>query len=524
MKIIKPLFSQRGEIATVLTFLSLGLMITGILTGAVINQTGTRTLSKAAGCASGEWECTRDGVTHCADKNSRDIFTGTWCNPELRWKWEDAGNTDKCGGSPVKLKPADGNCADVTPTSVPSGNCPSGQWTCKVGTYTRCSDDTAKSEFTANWCEPEQRWQYETAKLLGGNGSECNGKVSQPQPDCSNTTPTPVASGTCPTFQWNCTFDGNTYCTDDAAKTLFLNTWCDGKDRWLWEKAGNTDKCGGKPDIVLNSPNCKRNPSANTSPTPGSSPSPIPTPQPNPTKASNPGGFHLTSDIYAEKATDGIKFNVHILFNSDGCDGDVALFRDGGRVAGYNGWKGPGAFDYNEQWAGSFVVKKGESISPGYEGTVDRCPKSTTTLRDNLSCTLAVDGSGNPAVTGAGCTFKNQSDFPSYNPASPTLGAPSGPDGKYKCQDLTNATNKDCSDMMAGPCEYGTYKYKCMSTACPSDKSVGVGIPFWCDGDKWYDVNKLGECSGACTPAGSPTPTPSSECTGKVDGFVISSC
>ncbi len=333
----------------------------------------------------------------------------------------------------------------------------------------------------------------------------CSGKITC-KFENSAVTPLPTKAS-CATGEWSC----KGQCADKETQELFNNTWCSGEKRWLYEAAGANAECQGETSIPKSDPAC----------TGGTSSSPAT----NPARGPSPGNlFHLTSDIYAEKTTDGIKFNVHVLFNFDGCDGDIQLFRDGTRVAGYNAWKGPGGFDYDQQWAGSFTLKKGESISPGYKGTVDRCPKSKVMLEDNISCKLAVDYSGNPGVFGAGCNFKDQANFPAYNPASPTLGAPSGVGGKYRCQDLTDSPNKDCSDTMAGPCEYGTWKYKCTNTACPSDKSVGVGIPFWCDGDKWFDTNKLGECTNACTAPGATAPSPSSECSGKADGFVISGC
>ncbi len=487
MKVTKKL--QRGEIATFLTIISAFMMIAGIITGSVINQQGTRTTSRAAGCAGGEWECAVSGKPiQCANADAQAMFNGTWCDGAQRWKWEAAGETNACGGSIDKLKPPDGNCSNATPTSAPSGNCPAGQWKCTINNVTRCSDDIAKGEFIASWCDPEQRWQYETAKNLGGNGSECNGIVSRPLPNCFTATPTSAPSGTCPSGQWKCSFSGNTYCGDEAAKDLFNANWCEGEKRWLWESAGYSDKCGGKASVSINAPECKNGVATSITP------SPIPSPTPNATKAPNPGGFHLTSDIYAEKTSNGIKFNVHVLFNFDGCDGDISLFRDGTKVAGFNSWKGPGAFDYNQEWAGSFEVKKSESVSPGYEGTVDRCPKSSVTLRDNISCEMSVDGNGVPGVAGTGCTFKNKSEFGNQTPPTP---APTTPPRPY-AGDCANI--KSVSYTPSGALD-GNQAFTCQATIDQADSnniacgwSKNGGWPL--TGGRWENVGCKGtDCS-----------------------------
>lgn len=163
-------------------------------------------------------------------------------------------------------------------------------------------------------------------------------------------------------------------------------------------------------------------PGANTSTTNTTSPA-----------GSNSGLFHLTEEAYTEKIGTSVKFNVHVKFNSDGCDGDIMLYRDGGHVAGPNGWNiKMGPFDYDQQFAGSFIVDKGKSTAPLYRGTVDRCPKSPGQLEDTVQCTLSVDNNGNPNVSG--CTTKNlqnTSTVTTTNPATLTGGAPTNrcPDG-----------------------------------------------------------------------------------------------
>lgn len=482
------IFWIRGEIATFLTVISAFMMIAGIITGSVINQQGTRTTSRAAGCAAGEWECSVSGKpVQCANVDVQAMFNGTWCDGAQRWKWEAAGETNACGGSIDKLKPADGNCSNATPTSPPSGNCPAGQWKCTINNVTRCSDDVAKGEFAANWCDPEKRWLYETAKNLGGSGSECGGIVSRPQPNCSTATPTSAPSGTCPSGQWKCSFGGNTYCSDDAAKDLFNGTWCEGEKRWLWESAGNSDKCGGKASVLLNAPECKNGVVT--------SPPPIPTAGPNPTKAPNPGGFHLGADVYANKTDSGINFDMHLLFYSDGCDGDIKLEKDGALIAGPNAWKGPGTWVYVPQWTRSPIgVAKNGSSTASYKGYVDRCPKSTVTLTDNISCDLSVDGNGVPGVKGSGCVFKNQSE---YGPQTPLTPAPTTPPRPY-AGDCVNI--KSVSYTPSGALD-GNQPFTCQATVDQADSnniacgwSKNGGWPL--TGGRWENVGCKGtDCS-----------------------------
>lgn len=156
------------------------------------------------------------------------------------------------------------------------------------------------------------------------------------------------------------------------------------------------------------------------------------TPPPQPTTAPpSSEGFHLTSEVYGEKIVGGVKFNIHVKFNSDGCDGDINLFRDGVHIAGPNGWNRQfGPFDYDEKWAGSFTVPKGQSISVNYRGTVYNCPTSSTTLEDTLQCTLSVDSTGNPAISGPDCfpkNFTNPAPQPTATPTTPPLTHPPSP-------------------------------------------------------------------------------------------------
>lgn len=80
---------------------------------------------------------------------------------------------------------------------------------------------------------------------------------------------------------------------------------------------------------------------------------------------------------------------------------------------------------------------------------------------------------------------------------------------QLKCTDLTQYPKRNCAVTLDGPCNYGEWKYDCKTNSCPYDSSAGVGVPYWCDGDKWYMMNYEGECTNQCQPSSvQPTATP----------------
>lgn len=126
------------------------------------------------------------------------------------------------------------------------------------------------------------------------------------------------------------------------------------------------------------------------------------------------GNFHLTEELYGSNTAGGINFNVHVKFNFDGCDGDIMLYEGDRHIAGPNGWKGPGNFDYNETWTASpkFIPNDGQSHSISYRGSVNRCPKSPGTLWEEISCSVTYDSSGLPQTSsGDKCEIKNLSEI-----------------------------------------------------------------------------------------------------------------
>ena len=118
---------QRGEIATLLTLISVGLMLAGIIAGTKLAKSPQTTKSNAAyptgnldgtvdngsenppaKCTDGSWTC--GGVT--ANSAIRQLFCANWCDGQNQWLWEKArselGDPDACGGKPSK--PKSDNC------------------------------------------------------------------------------------------------------------------------------------------------------------------------------------------------------------------------------------------------------------------------------------------------------------------------------------------------------------------------------------------------------------------------------
>lgn len=124
--------------------------------------------------------------------------------------------------------------------------------------------------------------------------------------------------------------------------------------------------------------------------------------------------FYLTQELYGSNTEDSVSFNVHVKFNFDGCDGDITLYKDGTFIAGPNGWRGPGAFDYDQQYTASPVIipNDGQPHAISYRGAVNRCPKSEGTLWGDINCTVTFDASGLPLVSPEDkCTIKNPQEI-----------------------------------------------------------------------------------------------------------------
>lgn len=131
----------------------------------------------------------------------------------------------------------------------------------------------------------------------------------------------------------------------------------------------------------------------------------------------NSGGFHLSEEVYGSNSGNGLNFNVHVKFNSDGCDGDIGLYDSGGNfIAGINSWNvgKMGSFDYDETHTGSpyFIPNDGAPHDLSFKGEVRRCPQSTVVLWDSITCTVTYDASGMPQISPPDlCTIKNMQDI-----------------------------------------------------------------------------------------------------------------
>jgi len=81
------------------------------------------------------------------------------------------------------------------------------------------------------------------------------------------------------------------------------------------------------------------------------------------------------------------------------------------------------------------------------------------------------------------------------------------------CESLTQYPNRKCDDVLTElngkKCNsslWGSWEFKCTNTACVNGNAVGV--PYWCDGEKWHNMNNYGECTDKCkasVPPAAPT-------------------
>lgn len=128
---------QKGEIAALLTLISVGLMLAGIIAGTKLAKSPQTTKSKAnypaanlgeavnngrenppVSCIDGSWTCA--GAT--AGPAIRQLFCDNWCDGQNQWLWEKArselADPDACGGKPSK--PKSSGCP--TPSTVVQPN------------------------------------------------------------------------------------------------------------------------------------------------------------------------------------------------------------------------------------------------------------------------------------------------------------------------------------------------------------------------------------------------------------------
>lgn len=281
--------NQRGEIATVLTLISVGLMLVGIVVGNVAVKQTTRTQSHAqqapstacpavgSVCYGGEQYCTvcenpktnsgcedqqGTGVTNvyqCIDVKTPGFGTG-----QLQWKRQDNECQAKCAPNSAPLP------QNLPPGIICEANCKIDK-TCKdlfsssnnkrISYYTEVPDKYFLDEnYNNNWCG-----------CKGGTGGGCSGH------SCGYTTddqllkdycappagqPPGTTSG-CKTGEWVCNTTIPISCADKATQDNYNSKWCDGEKKWKRDVAIGS-ACGGEESLPKGDPNCK--PSTNQPP------------------------------------------------------------------------------------------------------------------------------------------------------------------------------------------------------------------------------------------------------------------
>lgn len=129
-------FVSRGEIASLLTVFSAGLMLLGVLAGSFLAQKQTEFRSKAQNPQTVEGDCAGSNAWVCEwpDKSWKNclgvgldkqgLFNNTYCDGEKMWRHQAAqahgGNGSECGGVQQDLKTT--GCGQNTPTPVTNNN------------------------------------------------------------------------------------------------------------------------------------------------------------------------------------------------------------------------------------------------------------------------------------------------------------------------------------------------------------------------------------------------------------------
>lgn len=134
-------------------------------------------------------------------------------------------------------------------------------------------------------------------------------------------------------------------------------------------------------------------------------------------RAQTKNSFYLTEEVYGKNVPDALSLNVHVKFNFDGCDGDIALYQGGDFIAGINAWNsrsGTAPFDYNEQYTRSpyIIPNDGQPHDISFSGEVRRCPKSGTVIWNEVTCTVIFDTNDLPVVSPENlCAINNLSEI-----------------------------------------------------------------------------------------------------------------
>jgi hypothetical protein len=104
---------------------------------------------------------------------------------------------------------------------------------------------TAESCQVVTFCNGNGKWCWQP-----DNSGKCGSSQPAPTtPPANNPPPPQPPAANCPSGEWECDLPGQDpdhFCTDSQnTRDSFNNYWCEGKKRWLYEAAGNSETCGG---------------------------------------------------------------------------------------------------------------------------------------------------------------------------------------------------------------------------------------------------------------------------------------
>ncbi len=477
--------NQRGEIATLLTLISIGLMLMGVVVGNVAVQQTTRTQSKAGNCPLGYWECAikclgpENGKPFGSTDDDRNLlgqetFNNTYCDGQSMWKWQAAGNNASCGGVEQKKK-AEG-CGSTLPTA--KKKC-SSQKKCEsfIGSKMLSLkkddidvDKTVYDDFSSTDCF------YSDTDEQGFCEGEClltPGEVTPLDNYCSKLSDTLIcAKSSCNNIIDWLKSNGLSESDIKKEKPLFSK-----KSKW-WDISNCQEGKEITSEYLLNY--CKKNPG----------------PPPSSTKdyqaqglIKNKGTGKLSelkiklwvdaTDLTYESGYDGI--------NNDGS------FTASTKVKGYTP-------EDVQCFIGITPIEDDNNII--YSGPFFQCSEDTSNLNINIDYSLG--------------TYL------------------STPCNQFAAKQ--GHTQADCRNVNNNSCKPDNYWYNCIpGGVCPYDNRVGLGYPFRCFADKTsYNMNTAGECTWACSGPSQPPLKQNNRCLsdeqtdkGRVpldDGTVINKC
>jgi len=229
---------------------------------------------------------------------------------------------------------------------------------------------------------------------------------------------------------------------------------------------------------------------------------------PTPTPVSGGGGqtqagcFYLTADL--EVRNEGAKkaFYAWVTFYSQR-GGDIKLEYNGIHVAGWNRFSG-GSFTYSPQWTQPFThdyesgiaaLNPGQTMPFTYRGMHSGCSPQDFTL----SCSIKVDGAGNPSVSGSGCRCRNCGQQQSPQVPTPTPLPTRMPPGAYSTPTPTQSLRCECIDgRWNNFCDSLWVGRPCGSTPTPTPTPLPTRMP----------PGAYSNPTPTSTPISTPTPTP----------------